>query len=90
MARIGGEEFAILMPEVDAARAAGYAERLRHAVERLHGPEGIGITASFGLADLLDARQEPASLMALADQALYASKAGGRNRVSWCARAAAA
>ncbi len=90
VARIGGEEFAILMPEVDAARAAGYAERLRHAVERLHGPEGIGITASFGLADLLDARQEPASLMALADQALYASKAGGRNRVSWCARAAAA
>ena len=78
------------MPQVDSARAAGYAERLRHAVERLHGPEGIGITASFGLADLLDARQEPASLMALADQALYASKAGGRNRVSWCARAAAA
>jgi diguanylate cyclase (GGDEF)-like protein len=90
VARVGGEEFAILMPEVDAAGAAGYAERLRDAVERMRGPEGIGITASFGLADLLDGRHDPASLLALADQALYASKAGGRNRVSWRARAAAA
>jgi diguanylate cyclase (GGDEF)-like protein len=90
VARIGGEEFAILMPEVDAAGAAGCAERLRHAVEHMRGPEGIGITASFGLADLIDARHDAASLLALADEALYVSKAGGRNRVSWCARAAAA
>jgi diguanylate cyclase (GGDEF)-like protein len=42
VARIGGEEFAILMPEVDAAGAAGYAERLRHTVQQMKGPHGIG------------------------------------------------
>ncbi len=86
VARIGGEEFAILVPEVDAAGAAGYAERLRRAVEHMHGPEGICITASFGLADLVDARHDAALLLARADEALYVAKAGGRNRVSRCVR----
>lgn len=40
VARINGEEFAILMPDVDAAGAAGYAERLRHAVQQMKGPHG--------------------------------------------------
>jgi len=90
VARIGGEEFAILMPEVDAAGATDGAERLRDAVQRMEGPEGIGITASFGVADLLDARHDATLLLARADEALYLAKAYGRNRVAWCARAAAA
>jgi len=56
----------------------------------MEGPEGIGITASFGVADLLDARHDATLLLARADEALYLAKAYGRNRVAWCARAAAA
>jgi len=82
VARVGGEEFAILMPEVDAAGAAECAERLRAAVQQACGPEGIRVTASFGLADLVDARHDATMLLELADQALYLAKAGGRNCVA--------
>jgi diguanylate cyclase (GGDEF)-like protein len=81
VARIGGEEFAIIMPESAAADAVGYAERLRVLTERRLTAKGQTVTASFGVADTAGGKYEPGKLIAAADAALYAAKAGGRNRV---------
>lgn len=92
LGRVGGEEFAVLLPETGAAEAARAAERLRLRVAALVQPDGPGadgalawphaITASFGLA--VREAAEPDSLetlLARADAALYAAKAAGRNLV---------
>jgi diguanylate cyclase (GGDEF)-like protein len=84
-ARYGGEEFAILCRSIELEKAAGFAERLRRAIEAQEHPfEGaiIKITVSIGVAGLPMADAgEPLELMAAADDALYAAKKGGRNRV---------
>jgi diguanylate cyclase (GGDEF)-like protein/PAS domain S-box-containing protein len=85
VARVGGEEFAVLLPSSTLAGAAAVAERLRalvagEAVE--FGGERIGCTVSAGVAAAVE--DEPLDLDTLikrADQALHAAKAGGRNRV---------
>jgi diguanylate cyclase (GGDEF)-like protein len=71
LARYGGEEFAVLLPECQLDNAMEIAERLRTAQ-----PEG---TCSIGVADW-DGRQGEDELIARADRALYAAKAGGRNQ----------
>lgn len=80
-ARLGGEEFALLLPGTDAAGAATLGERLRSALEQSHVETSKGevrITTSIGLAPLVgDAR----TLLARADAALYQAKNNGRNRV---------
>lgn len=94
VARIGGEEFAVLLPGTDVAQAAEIAEGLRVAIElnRLpHADSPFGIvTASFGVASV---RPRPGgdrtALAADADAALYAAKANGRNRVELAAVAGA-
>src|SRR5262249_5609226 len=86
MGRIGGEEFAVLLPETNREGAAIVAERLRAAVAALaveiEGATPIATTASVGVAALGegDATRIDA-LIARADRALYAAKRGGRNRV---------
>lgn len=83
-ARIGGEEFAVMLPESDAAVASQFAERLRHAVADTGfapGGEAQRITVSIGISTLADTRTSRPSLMAAADAALYRAKDGGRNRV---------
>jgi diguanylate cyclase (GGDEF)-like protein len=81
--RFGGEEFCVLLRETDAGAATIVAERIRSAIEiRFAGNLGSAmVTASLGVAaipgDALDAK----TLIAAADQALYAAKASGRNRV---------
>ncbi|HVI58954.1 MAG TPA: GGDEF domain-containing protein [Luteimonas sp.] len=83
-ARIGGEEFAVLLPECDAAAAYGFAERVREAVAAATfspGGEPRQITVSIGIAALSPARDTRPRLMAAADAALYRAKAEGRNRV---------
>lgn len=86
VARFGGEEFAMILPYTGQAQAWMLAERLRRRVAALHlvhaGRE-IPLTVSLGLAGFApgDAHTET-DLVALADQALYASKALGRNRIS--------
>lgn len=81
LARVGGEEFAVLLPETDALGATATAERLRSAVAA-EGFEGVGaVTVSLGV-DSLQRGDEPEDLMRRADEALYAAKAAGRNTVS--------
>jgi diguanylate cyclase (GGDEF)-like protein len=87
--RIGGEEFAALLPETDLAAAADAAERLRRAATQIRIPVAgrwLTMTTSVGVA----AASQGASLSALvaaADAALYRAKANGRDRVE-CAAAA--
>ncbi|MDQ3813806.1 MAG: diguanylate cyclase [Armatimonadota bacterium] len=81
VARYGGEEFAIIMPNTDYPNASTLAERLRATIEAACWPERP-VTASFGVATLTSEIDSPSALLATADQALYHSKAGGRNRVT--------
>ena len=83
-ARIGGEEFALLLSECDATAATAFAERLREAVAAttfVLGGEPQRITISIGIAELAPERAERTALMAAADAALYRAKSEGRNRV---------
>ena len=86
-ARIGGEEFAILLPGSDAATAKAIAEGVRMAVHGLalpHAPTVGGmVTLSAGVATAMPSRdaQSTHALIALADAALYAGKVQGRNAV---------
>ncbi len=86
-ARIGGEEFAILLPEIDASGAVAAAERVREAIQCLaldhpHNEGGV-VTVSLGVAVGSPSElANPSELMASADRALYQAKTGGRNRVS--------
>ena len=79
--RFGGEEFLVLLPDTDLTGAAVVAESVRAAIAAITVP-GVerDITASLGIADLL-ASGTSAGLLQAADQALYAAKAAGRNRV---------
>jgi diguanylate cyclase (GGDEF)-like protein/PAS domain S-box-containing protein len=82
--RIGGEEFAVLLPETGLPEAAGAAHRLRQAVEQASiavGEHFIKITVSAGVAMAVNESADLETLFKQADLALYAAKAGGRNRV---------
>jgi diguanylate cyclase (GGDEF)-like protein len=84
VARIGGEEFALLLPETDLADARAAGERLREAVAREVVPSSSGaiaVTISVGAVQVDAAMADPAALVKRADEALYAAKRGGRNRV---------
>jgi diguanylate cyclase (GGDEF)-like protein len=85
IARIGGEEFAILLPDTPLAEAVLIAERLRHRIASLPIPalDGAGVTASFGVtaADRDDPTIE--RIMHRADTALYDAKRGGRDCVAY-------
>ena len=81
-ARMGGEEFNIILPGVDSAGGAVAAERIRKAIESIE-LEKIGhITASLGVATYLEHSEEIEELLELTDQAMYESKRNGRNRVT--------
>jgi len=83
-ARLGGEEFAVLLPRTDADAAVRQADELRRALERACVPASAGAivryTVSVGVASL-DAGETLAGLLQRADAALYAAKRAGRNRV---------
>lgn len=83
-ARIGGEEFALLLPECTLEDAIATAERLRASVEAARFPldgEDQRLTISIGVATLADGCASRGALMAAADAALYRAKDEGRNRV---------
>jgi len=85
--RVGGEEFAVLLPETDAALSLSIAERLRAAVERM-GPARDGdlisdpITISLGVTVSRLGDRTAFDTLRRADEALYDSKRAGRNRVT--------
>lgn len=79
VARVGGEEFAILAPESTTAGTLALAERLRRAVEVEFSGLG-GLTASCGVASYPGDGADPYTLIGAADRALYDAKARGRNR----------
>ncbi len=83
VARIGGEEFAILFQDCEFAEVVSTAERIRRSIanrliEAFH--QSIAVTVSGGLADITPMRDFSA-VYAAADRALYAAKSSGRNRI---------
>jgi diguanylate cyclase (GGDEF)-like protein len=82
VARFGGEEFVILLPDTSLENAVACAERIRQRLESQPLVGRVGrVTASFGVA-MLAKQEDGADLMRRADQALYRSKKEGRNRVT--------
>ena len=80
-ARIGGDEFAVILPETALERGLEVAERLRAAVAALDlGPAGR-VTASLGVAELPACARTGEEMRSAADAALYEAKRGGRDRV---------
>lgn len=82
-ARIGGEEFACLMPRMNATKAVAVAENLRLAISEMvvPGHPGIRLTVSIGVSDVTERGMGLDTLLASADVALYGAKADGRNCV---------
>jgi diguanylate cyclase len=83
-ARIGGEEFVVLLPGVGGPRARDIAEHLRRAIGALTVPTSdanIRFTASFGVATYRSTDLDFGGLLRRADAALYAAKAAGRDRI---------
>jgi len=85
VARLGGEEFSVLLPHADAEFAGEMAERLLARLRTHELPvaaHGETITMSIGIAaERVSSRRDSAALRARADEALYMAKRGGRNRV---------
>jgi two-component system cell cycle response regulator len=84
LSRYGGEEFAIILPEIDASNAFAFAEKVRKLVEtasfRFEGTD-IPVTVSIGVTSITPDIKEPHDLIRVADMHLYEAKAQGRNRV---------
>lgn len=78
VARVGGDELALLMPGVDGEEAHGAAERIRRAVASTPFADAGAMTLSAGVCDLAQA-DDPEELLRLADGALYWAKAHGRD-----------
>lgn len=86
MGRYGGEEFIVVLPEMDAAAAADTAERLRHRVEEepvvTADNQALTLTVSIGVAVYPDNGDSVVALCEAADKAMYRAKGQGRNRSS--------
>jgi diguanylate cyclase (GGDEF)-like protein len=82
-ARLGGEEFAVLLPDTDAEGARGVAERIQRDLRQLAVPVGdtaVGVTASFGISSFPDLAPL-GDLLTDADRSLYEAKRAGKNRI---------
>ncbi len=81
-ARMGGEEFNVLLPGIDSKGAMAAAERIRKAIENQELDLIGHITASIGVATFLEHSDNIEELLELTDQAMYQSKRNGRNQVT--------
>jgi two-component system cell cycle response regulator len=84
MSRYGGEEFAIILPEIDNYNAVQFAEKIRGIVENAvfrFEDTDIPVTISIGCASMTSELQEPHEFVRVADGHLYNAKSQGRNRV---------
>ncbi len=91
VARFGGEEFCVILPDADSHGARRVAERLRARIESetmSFAGESFNVTVSVGVAQFGERAQSKADLIALADEALYEAKNSGRNRVVIASEAA--
>ena len=92
VARLGGEEFLVVLPDTGPAEVEFAAERLRNAIDQtefdIGGGKYIPVTVSIGVAFGGPEDKIPSVLIQQADTALYESKTAGRNRVSYFANAA--
>jgi len=91
VARYGGDEFVVILPEAPLEQAALVAERIRATIER-HGFTGgrrlrLSVTASFGVAVFPQHASSPQQLIANADSAMYEAKAAGKNCVRFSTEA---
>jgi diguanylate cyclase (GGDEF)-like protein len=87
VARMGGEEFAVLLPGRDMEQAAAVGERLRGAVEAMRvveGSQAASMTVSVGVSVLRVGEESWVEMLCRADDALYRAKNEGRNRVVVC------
>jgi diguanylate cyclase (GGDEF)-like protein len=80
-ARIGGEEFAVVLVETNRKAGIEVAERLRVVIKALETPSGARITASFGVAECPTDAQTAPEIFKAADVALYRAKRNGRDQV---------
>ncbi len=85
LGRFGGEEFVLILPDIEIAAAVAIAERIRAGIEN-HVFEFSGtkipVTASLGVCQWKSGFKTPDAFLALADELLYKSKHNGRNRVT--------
>ena len=85
IARYGGDEFLVLLPETSSSGAVGVAERIRKAVElspiTSHG-QSVAATVSIGIAGYPEHGKDLETIMDKADRSMYASKSGGKNRIT--------
>ena len=83
IARLGGEEFAVLLPDTDLESAQIWAERTRNQVAktRFGDNNALRITVSLGLVELTEEQTSASVITSMADRALYEAKRRGRNRV---------
>ena len=85
LARIGGDEFAVLLENCVASRAAQVAEKIRLAIagfEFARGSHEFHVGCSIGVVDFFDGKLSAAQIMGLADRMCYAAKAGGRDQIA--------
>ena len=84
VARIGGDEFALIVVTQDRSHTRQFAERIRESIEKIHFSwegKSFSITCSIGVAQLMDVEEDPIAVMRHVDNACYAAKDRGRNRV---------
>ena len=84
LSRYGGEEFAIILPEIDAYNSIQFAEKIRRLIEKAvfkFEDTEIPVTVSVGVSVLVPEVNDPTEFIKQADDNLYAAKTAGRNRV---------
>ena len=85
IARIGGDEFVVLLPQIAAiSNAVAIAEKIQHTMNKIFDIEGhaIVISCSIGIAVFPDHGRDELTLMRHADYAMYKSKRDGKNRIT--------
>lgn len=89
LARMGGEEFLLFLPELRTSDTEPVAERIREAIQAIpfqHQGTALGVTASIGVARVIRVGETWPNLVHAADMALYDAKRDGRNRVAYAPR----
>jgi diguanylate cyclase (GGDEF)-like protein len=82
LARVGGEEFAVVLFGVGLAEGVGFAARIGGELQRIGAEQARALSTSAGVAALSAGKRDPSALLLAADRALYAAKTAGRRRVA--------